>query len=159
MITKAFPSAVSQPTSSVPLTFYNQLIYCADIRPASCRRFQWLHHDIDLSRFSCCIFQSQLSNTTTCVSLGSKCTVQVTAFKTDGSTYEDVAGGTNIAKLSFQIVTSEILREVDPSLGGLLKGAIGMVGSIMFIIDKFNANYNCVAGKTNSVVAPGLCRW
>lgn len=40
-------------------------------------------------------------------------------------------------------------------LGGLLSCVIGSIGSIRFILDEFDANYNCVPGKTNSVAAPG----
>ncbi|TGO39025.1 hypothetical protein BHYA_0062g00280 [Botrytis hyacinthi] len=187
---------ISQLISSVPLTFYNQLTYGgtwrAIMKTGASALLQQIYGQqaavgfngstitsvylaspvasfkANYASFACYI------STTTGVSPGVACTVQVTAFKTDGSTYEDVAGcgynglglvkqctfpstWTNVAKLSFQIVASEILQEVGPSLGGLLGGLIGTVGSIGFIVDDFDANYNCVAGKTNSVVAPGLC--
>ncbi|TGO54603.1 hypothetical protein BOTNAR_0263g00010 [Botryotinia narcissicola] len=196
-------------SSNAPLTFYNQLTYGgtwrAILKTGAAALLQQIYGQqaavgfngstitsvylaspvasfkANYASFACYI------STTTGVSPGVACTVQVTAFKTDGSTYEDVAGcgydglglfdfflsirvftqeveqctfpstWTNVAKLSFQIVASEILQEVGPSLGGLLGGLLGTVGSIGFIVDNFDANYNCVAGKTNSVVAPGLC--
>ncbi|TGO84231.1 hypothetical protein BPOR_0531g00010 [Botrytis porri] len=183
---------IPQLTSSVSLTSYNQLTYGgtwrAIMKTGAAALLQQIYGQQAAVGFNgstitsvylaspITSFKANYANfacyltTMTGVSPRVACTVQVTAFKTDGSTYADGAGcaydglglveqctfpstWTNVAKLSFQIIASEILQEVGPSLGGL----IGMVGSIGFIIDDFDANYNCVAGKTNSVVAPGLC--
>ncbi|KAI9649474.1 hypothetical protein NHQ30_002050 [Ciborinia camelliae] len=113
-------------------------------------------------------------STSSGVSPGVSCTVQVTAYQTDGTTYVDKAGcaydglgmiqqctfpstWNNVAKLSFDVIASEILASGAPILGSLLGGLIGSVGSIAIIMDDFDAIFKCIPGKTNSVVAPALC--
>ncbi|KAJ8060865.1 hypothetical protein OCU04_009947 [Sclerotinia nivalis] len=182
-------------TSNVPLTSYNQLTYagfravrktgtgtllqqidgqqCAVGSNGSTITSVYLASPVASFQANYASFGCYLS-TSSGVSPGVACTVQVTAFKTDGSLYTDKAGcayggsgmitqctfpstWTNVAKLSFKVVASEILETVGPTLGSLLGGIIGTIGSIGFIIDDFDAVFHCVDGKSNSVVAPGLC--
>lgn len=67
------------------------------------------------------------------------------------------ASWTAVGQLSYQIVASQILTTVGPTLTGLLGSLSAAIGSIVFYFDDFDAIYTCVPGKTNSVVAPGLC--
>ncbi|CAD6446825.1 2afc6540-72e2-46b6-ba30-f1afcc61057b [Sclerotinia trifoliorum] len=182
-------------TSNVPLSFYNQLTYagfravrktgtgtllqqidglqCAVGGNGSTITSVYLASPVASFQANYASFGCYLS-TSSGASPGVACTVQVTAFKTDGSLYADKAGcaygglgminqctfpttWTNVAKLSFEVVASEILQTVGPTLGSLLGGIIGTIGSIGFIIDDFDAIFHCVDGKSNSVVAPGLC--
>lgn len=182
-------------TSNAPLTYYNQLTYagfravrktgtgtllqqingqqCAVGVNGSTITSVYLASPVSSFQANYASFGCYLS-TSSGVSPGVACTVQVTAFRTDGSLYTDKAGcaygglgmitkctfpstWTNVAKLSFEVVASEILQTVGPTLGSLLGGIIGTIGSIGFIIDDFDAIFHCVDGKSNSVVAPGLC--
>ncbi|PQE33400.1 hypothetical protein CJF32_00006699 [Rutstroemia sp. NJR-2017a WRK4] len=44
-----------------------------------------------------------------------------------------------------------------PTLTGLAGSLSAALGTIVYYFDDFDALYTCVSGKTNSVVAPGLC--
>ncbi|KAF7939169.1 uncharacterized protein EAE97_007250 [Botrytis byssoidea] len=112
-------------------------------------------------------------NSDSAVSPAVSCTVEVTAYRPDGTPYADKAGcsfdggntldqctfptaWTTVGKLSYQVIASQILTTVGPTLGSLLGSLSAALGTVLFYFDDFNAVYTCIPGKTNAVVG-GLC--
>ncbi|KAF7885797.1 uncharacterized protein EAF02_004306 [Botrytis sinoallii] len=95
------------------------------------------------------------------------------SYRPDGTPYTDKAGcsfdggntldqctfpatWTTVGKLSYQVVASQILTSVGPTLGSLLGSLSAALGTVLFYFDDLDAIYTCIPGKTNAVVG-GLC--
>jgi len=105
---------------------------------------------------------------------GISCTIQVTAFRLDGTEYPDRAScsytgsgkvqactfpdtWTQVGKLSFSVITSSLFTAITSILSGLLGPLLSPApGTVRFMLDNFDSFYTCVAGKSNDP-ATGLC--
>ncbi|KAF5874384.1 uncharacterized protein Bfra_004389, partial [Botrytis fragariae] len=161
---------ISQLTSSVPLTFYNPLTYGGTWRPIM---------KTDAAALLQQIYGQQAAlgfngSTITSVYLASP----VASFKANYASFACYVSITTTVspglRVRYRLWHSRRMGRrmrmwrgvagcgcdglgLGSSLGRLLGGLIRTVGSIGLIVDNFDANYNCVARKTNSVVAPELC--